>query len=108
MGLFTDRAAKPSAKALAGWMGCGVWPPPDEAAGGSLAPPPAGTNPHWLPLESNPDVLNRFSHQGGLSPDWQWCGDGTLRGGEVKVAVNKGNGPTTRTRREGGGGGQSE
>jgi len=37
------------------------------------AGPPTGTNPHWLPLESNPDVLNRFSHQGGLSPDWQWC-----------------------------------
>jgi ubiquitin carboxyl-terminal hydrolase L3 len=24
----------------------------------------------WLPLESNPDVLNPFVHRLGLPPDW--------------------------------------
>jgi ubiquitin carboxyl-terminal hydrolase L3 len=34
---------------------------------------PSGTNPHWLPLESNPDVLNAFVHRTGLPTAWEWC-----------------------------------
>eukprot|EP00667_Euglena_gracilis_P016731 EG_transcript_17524 len=34
---------------------------------------PTASNPHWLPLESNPDVLNQFVHRTGLPLDWQWC-----------------------------------
>nr|XP_006816605.1 PREDICTED: ubiquitin carboxyl-terminal hydrolase isozyme L3-like [Saccoglossus kowalevskii] len=31
------------------------------------------SKPRWLPLESNPDVMNKFVHQLGMSKSWQFC-----------------------------------
>ena len=56
----------------------------DAAAGGGGAPAdggaPAATdqgepdpNTGWLPLESNPDIVNPFAHDMGMPKEWSFC-----------------------------------